>query len=146
MLSFGSLLAHLLSQIVPWVQGLCVLNMVVLVFHFFAVGFFHPETPRYLFAVKDKKAECANALQWLRGRMADIGQEYTDLADSILIHGPANPIDASGLDLMKDRYEVYVLLGIPKYVCIFREYVSKSLIFKNGVFFNTNFSCLPIIV
>ena len=103
MLSFGSLLAHLLSQIVPWVQGLCVLNMVVLVFHFFAVGFFHPETPRYLFAVKDKKAECANALQWLRGRMADIGQEYTDLADSILIHGPANPIDASGLDLMKDR-------------------------------------------
>ena len=93
-----------LIQIVPWVQGLCVLNMVVLVFHFFAVGFFHPETPRYLFAVKDKKAECANALQWLRGRMADIGQEYTDLADSILIHGPANPIDASGLDLMKDRY------------------------------------------
>ena len=117
MLSFGSLLAHLLSQIVPWVQGLCVLNMVVLVFHFFAVGFFHPETPRYLFAVKDKKAECANALQWLRGRMADIGQEYTDLADSILIHGPANPIDASGLDLMKDRYEVYVLLGAEILLC-----------------------------
>lgn len=67
------------------------------------MGFFHPETPRYLFAIKDKKAECANALQWLRGRLADIGQEYTDLADSIILHGGSNTIDGSILQTMKDR-------------------------------------------
>ena len=46
MLAMGSLLAHLLSNLVPWLAGLCVLNMVILVTHFIAVGFFHPETPR----------------------------------------------------------------------------------------------------
>ena len=66
MLAFGSLLAHLLSKVVPWLAGLCVLNVVILVTHFIAIGFFHPETPRFLFAVKDRKADCANSLQWLR--------------------------------------------------------------------------------
>ena len=54
MLAFGSLLAHLLSKVVPWLAGLCVLNVVILVTHFIAIGFFHPETPRFLFAVKVK--------------------------------------------------------------------------------------------
>ena len=61
MLAFGSLLAHLLSKVVPWLAGLCVLNVVILVTHFIAIGFFHPETPRFLFAVKDRKADCANS-------------------------------------------------------------------------------------
>ena len=59
MLALGSLLAHLLSKVVPWLAGLCVLNVVILVTHFIAIGFFHPETPRFLFAVKDRKADCA---------------------------------------------------------------------------------------
>ncbi len=54
-LAFGSLLAHLLSPLLPQIAGLCVLNVVLLGTHFIAVGFFHPETPRYLFAVKVNK-------------------------------------------------------------------------------------------
>ena len=42
MLALGSLLAHLLSRVVPWLVGLCVLNVVILVTHFIAIGFFHP--------------------------------------------------------------------------------------------------------
>ena len=99
-LAFGSLFAHLLIHLVPWIAGLCVLNLVIVTVHFIAVGFFHPETPRYLFAIKDKKAECANSLQWLRGRMADIGQEYADLGDSILLQ---HSIDTSFMHMMKDR-------------------------------------------
>ena len=91
-LAFGSLFAHLMSSAVPWVAGLGVLNIIILLTHFVALGFFHVETPRYLFAIKDKKADCANALQWLRGKMEDIGQEYTELADSVMLHGAPSSI------------------------------------------------------
>ena len=92
----------------PWVAGLGVLNIIISATHFVAIGFFHPETPRFLFAVKDKKAECANSLQWLRGKMEDIGQEYTELADSVMLHSPP----ASGTHLFQvlcDRYVDLVL-------------------------------------
>jgi hypothetical protein len=100
-LAFGSLLAHLLSRVLPSVAGLCVLNLVILATHFIAVGFFHPETPRFLFAVKDKKADCVNSLQWLRGKMADIGHEYTELADSTMMY--ADP-GLSMFKMLQDRY------------------------------------------
>ena len=94
MVALGSLTAHLLSNVVPWLAGLCVLNIIILAIHFISVGFFHPETPRFLFSVKDKKADCANALQWLRGKMEDIGTEYTEMADSVMLHGapPGTPL------------------------------------------------------
>jgi len=101
MLALGSLLAHLLSKVVPWLAGLCVLNVVILVTHFVAIGFFHPETPRFLFAVKDRKADCANSLQWLRGKMEDIGQEYAELADSVMINGA--PPGTSHFQILQDR-------------------------------------------
>ena len=101
MLALGSLLAHLLSRVVPWLVGLCVLNIVILVTHFIAIGFFHPETPRFLFAVKDRKADCANSLQWLRGKMEDIGQEYAELADSVMINGA--PPGTSQFQILQDR-------------------------------------------
>ena len=96
------MLAHLLSQVVPWVSGLCVLNVAILSTHFIAVGFFHPETPRFLFAIKDRKADCANSLQWLRGKMEDIGQEYTELADAVMLNGGA-PVKTPLLQLIEDR-------------------------------------------
>ena len=40
MLALGSLLAHLLSKVVPWLAGLCVLNVVILVTHFIAIGLY----------------------------------------------------------------------------------------------------------
>ena len=46
------------------------------------VGIFHPETPRVLFYARDKKSDCVNSLQWLRGKRADIGMEYADMADT----------------------------------------------------------------
>jgi len=46
------------------------------------VGIFHPETPRFLFYARDKKSDCVNSLQWLRGKRADIGMEYADMADA----------------------------------------------------------------
>ena len=97
----GALLVHLMSHFVPWLAGLCVLNVVILVTHFIAVGLFHPETPRFLLNVRDKKAECANSLQWLRGKMEDIGQEYTELNDSLMLNGapPGTPL----IHLLQDR-------------------------------------------
>lgn len=100
-LAFGSLLAHLMSSLVPWLAGLCVLNVVILATHFIAVGFFHPETPRYLLTIKDRKAECANSLQWLRGKMEDIGQEYTELTDSAMLNGA--PVGTAILQILQDR-------------------------------------------
>lgn len=100
-LAFGTLLAHLLSLVVPWVSGLCVLNVAILSTHFIAVGFFHPETPRFLFAIKDRKADCANSLQWLRGKMEDIGQEYTELADAVMLSGGTAKIPI--VNLIEDR-------------------------------------------
>ena len=63
-------------------EGLCILNCVILVTHFVVVGIFHPETPRFLFYAKDRKSSCVNSLQWLRGKRADIGMEYADMADT----------------------------------------------------------------
>lgn len=83
-------------------SGLCVLNVAILSTHFIAVGFFHPETPRFLFAIKDRKADCANSLQWLRGKMEDIGQEYTELADAVMLNGGA-PVKTPLVQLIEDR-------------------------------------------
>jgi hypothetical protein len=55
---------------------------VILVAHFVIVCFFHPETPRFLFYAKDRKSECVNSLQWLRGKRTDIGSEFADMADA----------------------------------------------------------------
>ena len=49
----GHLLAHVLSHYyVIGVPGLCILNVVILCSHFVAVGFVHPESPRFLLSVK----------------------------------------------------------------------------------------------
>ena len=43
---------------------------------------FTPETPRFLLW-RDDKTRCVEALQWLRGHYADIGTEFTRLADTL---------------------------------------------------------------
>ena len=55
----------------------------------------------YYISLKDKKAECANSLQWLRGKMEDIGQEYAELADSVMINGA--PPGTSHFQILQDR-------------------------------------------
>ena len=51
----GHFLAHVLYYYnVVKIPGLCILNVVILSAHFIAVGFIHPETPRFLFSVKGK--------------------------------------------------------------------------------------------
>ena len=49
LLALGLLVASLASSVCD-VRGLAVLNVIGVAFHFVAAGFFHPETPRLLFA------------------------------------------------------------------------------------------------
>ena len=52
----GHLLSHALSHnYIVAVPGLCILNVVILSAHLVAVGFLHPESPRYLLSVRGKK-------------------------------------------------------------------------------------------
>ena len=62
--------------------------------------FWNCNTLNYI-TFKDKKAECANSLQWLRGKMEDIGQEYAELADSVMINGA--PPGTSHFQILQDR-------------------------------------------
>ena len=49
----GHLLSHALSHYnTVAVPGLCILNVVILSAHLVAVGFLHPESPRYLLSVR----------------------------------------------------------------------------------------------
>ena len=52
----GHLLSHALSHnYIVAVPGLCILNVVFLSAHLVAVGFLHPESPRYLLSVRGKQ-------------------------------------------------------------------------------------------
>ena len=51
----GHLLSHALSHYhTVAIPGLCILNVVILSAHLVAVGFLHPESPRYLLSVRGK--------------------------------------------------------------------------------------------
>ena len=51
----GHLLSHALSHYhTVAVPGLCILNVVILSAHLVAVGFLHPESPRFLLSVRGK--------------------------------------------------------------------------------------------
>ena len=61
----GHLLAHALSHHnIVAVPGLCILNVVILSAHFIAVGFLHPESPRFLLSVKGKSLKIGRLCLW----------------------------------------------------------------------------------
>lgn len=104
--SLGTLLAFGLHRCGLDVRGLCIVSAVLALPHFIAAGFFHPETPRFLFT-KDKKTECVDALQWLRGHERDIGVEYTEMADTIgMLHREGN----SAWQIYTDRSVLFPVL------------------------------------
>ncbi|XP_040568064.1 facilitated trehalose transporter Tret1 [Lepeophtheirus salmonis] len=62
---------------------LVAVNIVHLVIYLPITMRLFPETPRYLFAVRDRKTSCVRSIQWLRGKSASIAEEYSEMADGL---------------------------------------------------------------